>query len=115
MENWATVMIEGKRLILKPIALNYLDVVFQEFTSEIARFTYAKPANHISETQDFINQAINKIENKTDLTLTILNKTNWEFLGLCGIHQINTANPELGIWLKKKLMDMALAKKQFIY
>ena len=115
MENLATVIIEGKRLILKPIALNYIEVVFQEFTSEIARFVYSKPANQISETQDFINQAINKIENKTDLTLTILNKSNWEFLGLCGIHQINTANPELGIWLKKKLMDRALAEKQFIY
>ena len=115
MENLATVIIEGKRLILKPIALKYLEVVFQEFTSEIARFVYSKPANHINETQDFINQAINKIENKTDLTLTILNKSSWEFLGLCGIHQINTANPELGIWLKKKLRDRALAEKQFIY
>ena len=115
MENLATVIIESKRLILKPIALNYLEVIFQEFTREIARFTYSKPANYICETQDFINQAINKIENKTDLTLTILNKNNWKFLGLCGIHQIHTANPELGIWLKKKLMDMALAEKQFIY
>ncbi len=32
MENLATVIIEGKRLILKPIALNYIEVVFQEFT-----------------------------------------------------------------------------------
>ncbi len=115
MKHLATVMIEGKQLILKPIALNYLEVIFQEFTSEITRFVYSKPANHISETQDFINQAIKNIENKTDLTLTILNKTNWEFLGLCGIHQINTANPELGIWLKKKLREMALVKKQFIW
>lgn len=115
MENLATVIIEGKKLILEPITLKYFEVIFQEFTSEITRFTYSKPANHISETQDFINQAINKIENKTDLTLTILNKTNWEFLGLCGIHHLNTLKPELGIWVKKKPREMDLAEKQFIY
>ncbi len=65
MENLATVIIEGKRIILKPIALKYLELIFQEFTSEITRFVYSKPANHISETQDFINQAINKTEKKT--------------------------------------------------
>ena len=115
MENLTTVIIEGKRIILKPISLKYLEVVFQEFSREITRFTYSKLANHISETQYFINRAIKKIANKTALTLTILNKTNWEFLGVCGIHRINTIHPELGIWLKKKLRDMALAEKQFIY
>ena len=51
-------MIEEKRLILKKIALNYIEVVFQELTSEITNFTYSKPANDISKTQDFINQEV---------------------------------------------------------
>lgn len=94
-------MLESSRLILKPISLEYKSEVFQEFTSEITTYMYPLPADDLRKTQKVIADMIQRIKNKTDLILVILNKDNFEFLGLCGIHNIDTSTPELGIWTKK--------------
>jgi RimJ/RimL family protein N-acetyltransferase len=102
MEDLTTVILESDRLILQPISLNYAELIFQEFNDEITKYTYSKPAENLKETKDFINVARKNLKNKTDLILTILNKNNQDFLGICGIHRIHTAKPELGIWLKQQ-------------
>jgi ribosomal-protein-alanine N-acetyltransferase len=101
MNTLEPVSLESARLMLAPIAFNYTDVIFQEFTAEITRFMHPKPATAIGETTQFIRDAIQRIRNGTDLTCVILKKDNAEFLGVCGIHQIHTETPELGIWTKK--------------
>ncbi|UBF27832.1 GNAT family N-acetyltransferase [Kovacikia minuta CCNUW1] len=93
--------LESLRLILVPISLKYADIIFQEFTPEITRFMHPKPPEAIGETMRFIRDAIQRMKAGTELTLVILKKENWEFLGVCGIHQIHTETPELGIWTKK--------------
>lgn len=111
MEDLKTVILESERLILQPISLKYTEIIFQEFNSEITKYTYSKPAENISETKDFINLALKNIKNNVDLVLTILNKNNQEFLGICGIHRINTVKPELGIWLKQQAQGNNFGKE----
>jgi RimJ/RimL family protein N-acetyltransferase len=42
------------------------------------------------------------MEDRSDLTLAILEKDDAEFLGVCGLHgQFSPAESCLGIWLKK--------------
>ena len=36
-----------------------------------------------------------------ELVLAILNKKTKEFLGVAGLHHIDTPYPELGVWTKK--------------
>ena len=111
MEDLTTVIIESERLILQPISLHYAEIIFQEFNSEVTKYTYSKPAEHIGETLDFINKTLKNLKNQTDLVLTILNKNNEEFLGMCGIHKIHTAKPKLGIWLKQQAQGNNFGKE----
>ncbi|WP_421658159.1 GNAT family N-acetyltransferase [Leptothermofonsia sp. ETS-13] len=101
MESVKRLKLESSRLILEPISMDYAEVIFQELTAEITRFMHPKPAENINETIQFIRDAMRHQENGSDFTFVILKKDNSEFLGVCGVHRINTDTPELGIWTKK--------------
>jgi RimJ/RimL family protein N-acetyltransferase len=93
--------IETERLILKPISYEYAEDIFKEFTQEITKYMYPKPAKNIDETKEFIKHSLVGLENGTNFQLVIVNKTNSEFIGCIGLHNINEIDPELGIWTKK--------------
>jgi RimJ/RimL family protein N-acetyltransferase len=99
--NLLDITIETKRLLLRPISYDYVDKIFKEFTSEITQYMYPKPAENIEETKDFIKKSLEGLIEGTNLQLVIVNKENNEFVGCIGLHNINTIEPELGIWVKK--------------
>jgi len=101
-QDWdiSTLQIETERLTLKPISLDFAEDIFREFTSEITEYMYPKPNENLEETQKFIQKAMQTDIEKSELHLVIQNK-NGEFLGMIGLHELNTENPEFGIWLKK--------------
>jgi len=100
--NFRTVSIYGPRVQLSPISDAYADEIFAEFTDEITRLMIPPTPKSVDEIRDFIRRCHANIENGTDLTFTILNRCNSEFLGVCGLHGIpDPQQPMLGIWLKK--------------
>lgn len=99
--NQLNTIIETERLILKPIALEYAEDIFAEFTDEITTFMFPSAARKISETYDFINDSIKKIKSGEEIVMSIFDKSTGEFFGNGGLHHIDTATPELGIWIKK--------------
>jgi [ribosomal protein S5]-alanine N-acetyltransferase len=97
-----TVVIESTRVTLLPINLNYDQDIFREFTSDITRYMFPKPASDISETRAFIKESIESMKEGNNLQLVILHKITLEFLGCCGLHgEANSTIPEFGIWLKQ--------------
>jgi hypothetical protein len=48
--NLMDIMIDTERLLLKPITLIYAEDIFKEFTWEITKYMYPKPAEKIEET-----------------------------------------------------------------
>jgi [ribosomal protein S5]-alanine N-acetyltransferase len=104
MDDFAFLQITSDRLILAPLSLAYAAAIFQEFTPEVTRFMYPKPAKDLQETEKFVRSAIRGIEKGIDLTWVILKKpdksADREFLGLCALHRANTDTPEFGIWTK---------------
>lgn len=106
MKNGQTVVspesIEGARIVLKPITMNYTNVIYTEFTPEITEYMFPRSAESISETEQFITAASRQRVAGTDLIFVILDKQSGEFSGVCGLHNTGKANqPEFGIWLKK--------------
>lgn len=101
MKDLDRLTLESDRLVLKTIDFSYTEVIFQEFTAEIAAYMYPKPAQTIDETQRFIRDSIRHWQNGIDLTLVILRKETLEFLGVCALHRVHTETPEIGIWTKK--------------
>ena len=104
--------IEGLRIILKPIASEYVDEMFKEFTPEITTYMFPRSPSHISETEQFIADACKQREAGTDLGFVILDKHKGDFLGVCGLHGTrNPREPEFGIWLKKAAQKKALGRE----
>ena len=101
IENLFNVEIETKRLVLKPVSLEYKDMIFSEFTDDTTKFMFPSTPKQIEETEKFIQESRDKMKKRTDLSVSIFNKETNEFLGGGGIHNLNTKTPELGIWIKK--------------
>ena len=95
------IQIPTERLTLSPVNLDYLEVIFDEFTPEITRYMYPRSPTRIQETMAFIRDSLQSMEQGTNLQMVILKKETGEFLGCAGIHELNTPRPELGIWLKQ--------------
>mgnify|MGYP003974798389 FL=1 len=97
-----TLSIVSKRLKLFSISDKYSADIFREFNAGIIRYMLPKPADHIEETLDFINDSRRGMREGWNLVLAITEKTSGEFLGCCGLHgEGRHRTPELGIWIKK--------------
>ena len=92
--------IETKRLWLVPVTDKYAADIFIYFTSEVTTYMYPCPAKEISETQAIAERWVKQRAEKTDNVYAITHKETAEFLGIAGLHNINSAAPELGIWTK---------------
>lgn len=99
--NLLEVIIETERLLLKPVSLEYVEMIFSEFTEEITVFMFPSSPKDISETEKYIIDSTKKLISGDDLGISIFNKKTGEFLGNGGIHDLKTKTPELGIWIKK--------------
>jgi ribosomal-protein-alanine N-acetyltransferase len=96
------VKIATGRLTLRPVTAEFTELIFAEFTPEITKYMLPSSPRHISETEQFIADTLEKRSRGSDLVLAILAKETEEFLGCCGLHgRENPREPELGIWLKK--------------
>lgn len=101
MEKLNILQIETERLLLVPITMQYAEDIFREFTPEITRYMTPKSAEDISETQQFIHNAIAKMEEWKVYQAAILDKYTQEFLWCVGLNMKDMVHPELGIRIKK--------------
>lgn len=112
MGGWSDgVRLETARLRLEPVSRDDRQDVFREFTPAIATFMYPKPPQEISETDEFLSHAVRQNVSGTDLHLAIRQRNTAEFFGLCGIQQLQTLTPELGIWLKQAAHGQGYGKE----
>jgi RimJ/RimL family protein N-acetyltransferase len=95
------VIIETERLLLKPISYDFTEEIYREFTPEVARYMTPKPAETIEETKQMIEESLEGLKIGTNLQMVILNKNTNEFIGLIGLHEINSLEPPVGIWTKR--------------
>lgn len=95
-------VIETERLLLVPADLKYADDIFKHFDSETTKYMYPKPADAISETKEFLSNAISEMKKGTNYQVIITRKDTHEFIGCAGLHELTSEIPELGIWIKKE-------------
>jgi ribosomal-protein-alanine N-acetyltransferase len=105
------VIIESPRLIQIPISGKYKHDIFNSFTPEVAKFMYPKTHDDISETEGFLEFSRKGLEDGNNLQMVILKKSNNEFLGCSGIHDLDTDTPETGLWLKESAHGFAYGKE----
>ena len=93
--------LETERLTLLPVSMEYAPLLLAELTDEITRYLSFFTPQSIDEEVSFINQSREKMRMGTDLALVILDNKSKEFLGIVGVHNLDTRSPEFGIWVKK--------------
>ncbi len=95
------ITISTDRLLLKSLTPEWREEMFREFTSEITVYMAPKPAETIADTDAFIGESIKKMTNGYELIVAITDRETKEFLGVAGVHELDTIHPELGVWIKK--------------
>ena len=71
------------------------------FTEGVTKYMFPSPNANLIETEGFVRGCILKRRKQEDMIMTIILKDSYDFIGLVGIHRIDTKTPELGIWIKE--------------
>ena len=92
--------IETERLILVPVEEKHIESIYKYFNKEVTVYMVPFPAKNIDETRSVVAGFIQQRKNYMDFVYAITLKSNKEFLGLIGLHNLKNKTPELGIWTK---------------
>jgi [ribosomal protein S5]-alanine N-acetyltransferase len=102
----ANTIIITERLRLQPVSEKFKQVICKEFTAAITRYMPFSPSGDIKDPEAFIADANQQFTDMQSMHLCILEKESSEFLGMCGLHHINTTAIEIGLWLKLSAQQM---------
>ena len=89
-----------ERLQLMPINETYIADIFAAFDEQVTTYMPIAPPKEIDDTAAFVKGAIKGREQGKEFVYAITKVDSGEFLGCCGIHNIPSKRPELGIWTK---------------
>ncbi len=93
-------IINTDRLILQPVSDEFKFDIWREFTAEVTKYMPFTPNGDIKVTEDFIYRSNQELIENRSIHLCIIKKESNEFLGVCGLHNIDTKAVEIGLWLK---------------
>ena len=106
--------LEGERVCLVTISGEFEEAIFSEFTSDITRYMFPKPADDIGETRAFIADSLQGMKEGNNVQLVIVCRDDGEFLGCCGLHGgADVEKPELGS--SKGLTVTATGSRRFTH
>ncbi|MDO4567802.1 MAG: GNAT family N-acetyltransferase [Clostridia bacterium] len=88
------------RLTLAPVTRAHAASIFACFDERVTKYMYPSPAKELSETERLVDRFIEEHARGTDYVFAIALKDGGEFIGLAGLHRLQSATPELGIWTK---------------
>ncbi|AOM85154.1 GNAT family N-acetyltransferase [Acinetobacter baumannii] len=95
-----TVTLSTQRLILKPFTANDADETYNCITPTLTRYMAWDPQPRHEFDQTWSNWLKN-FALGTEIIFVIRETSSQVFIGLVGLHRIQTSNPELGIWIRE--------------
>lgn len=93
---------------LSPIQESDATEVYKHFTQDVIKYMYPAVNESLEVTQNVIRNMINRRKNNTDYIYTIRDNQSNQFIGVVGLHQLQTQSPELGIWMKKEAQHQGI-------
>ena len=99
--NLLNIVIETERLRLKTISYDYIDEINMEYIPNVTKKLRRKSIINTDNSKKMIEESLERIRNGTILKMVILNKDLDEFIGLISLHEINTLEPFVEVWIKK--------------
>lgn len=101
MPDLTTLILDSERLRLLPVSEAYTELIFREFTPEVATYMHPRPASERLETEAFVEAAKRANREGSSLNMVITDRESGDFLGCMGLHKLADKRPEFGIWVKQ--------------
>ena len=101
MPDLTTLILDSERLRLLPVSETYTELIFREFTPEVATYMHPRPASERLETEAFVEAAKRANREGSSLNMVITDRESGDFLGCMGLHKLADKRPEFGIWVKQ--------------
>lgn len=98
---WQNVFLVTPRLALRPFTPEDAAETFACITPTLTRYLSFEPPASEAAFAHVWQDWLPSIASGEDLTFVIRHRTNAGFLGLAGLHEANTPEPELGIWIRE--------------
>jgi len=105
MKKLDNIRVDTTRLKIEPVSDTYKVDICNEFTAEVTKFMPFNPTGDLSAIEDFLQSSLLEMKNGTGLHFCIILKETNEFLGCCGIYNIDTNIIEVGLWVKKTAQE----------
>lgn len=96
-----THVIEAPRLKLHLFSAHDADEAYRCITPSLTRYMGWEPAANPDEFAKIRQSWMRNFADPTELVFTIREKKSGLFLGLTGLHDLQTSTPELGIWIRE--------------
>lgn len=93
--------LQSQRLILRPVTLTDAPEVYRHFNADIIEYMYPAVNKNLQATREVIQGMIKKMDAQQKEVYAILKVESLEFIGLAGLHDLESDRPEIGIWTKK--------------
>lgn len=107
------IQIQTRHLILRPVKELDVDPINESFTEELTKYMPFTPSGDRNDILSFVLQSQKELEDNTDLVLAV-HDLNDQFIGCCGIHNINPESAEVGLWIKKSRQGCGLGTEIII-
>ena len=91
----------SQRLFLKSFSPEDAIDVFEAVTPTVTRFMGFEPSPSLEAFEQIWQTWFPMMHLGTDGHFVIRTKSNLEFLGIAGLHDINNVEPKIGIWIKE--------------
>lgn len=97
--------------VLEPLTPKYQDDLSVNLTSKVTTYLSFDSLTHPALLAQYLTHCQTEFARGAGVNLVILSQDTGEFLGCCGLHDINTYSIELGIWLKEQAQGKGIATK----
>ncbi|AMC93595.1 hypothetical protein AOC36_06230 [Erysipelothrix larvae] len=89
------------RLILRPINSGDAQNVLEHFSDDIAIYMFPTPSRSLEEASAFVEATLKNMHLNRELVYAITLRESNAFIGLAGLHGLESQTPELGVWTIK--------------
>lgn len=96
-----TLQLCANRLMLTPFSAQDADVCFQCITPTLTHYMAWEPPESPAVFKEIWQSWQHAFLSQSEIIFSIKSLDSNQFLGLVGIHQLKTATPELGIWIRE--------------
>lgn len=105
--------IETVRLSLRPLAASDSNVILEHNTGAVAQYFHT--FSSLNEVKGWVKQALTEVEAGKKIELIITNKERGDFIGLISLRDLDTPNPEFGLWITERQQANGYAKEAMLY